>query len=95
MYKIYAYVWKARVFFLRIRCFFLGHDVWYSNSRANYESDRCNVCFKEEPREDKTIPGYLHSLYVWLVERDWKWFTEFDSWLDENYLNKLPKWMSY
>lgn len=90
----YELAWRMEVFFKRIRCFLLGHSE-RPGSRLNYEEDYCPICHILWPQDAREIPKYLTRIYVWLVNREWTWFNEFDVWMFDNHRNLLPRWWEY
>lgn len=87
-------------------CFFKGHEVKSGETVGSWEigygrltpdyCDRCVFDADEMDLEDRplTLPQKLHDGYVWLVERDWRWFAAIDDYVCERNI-RMPHWWNY
>jgi len=62
--------------------------------RANYTPDYCPKCFMEWPQDANELPKIFNGWYVWMIERNWKWFVKLDDWLIIH-AKWLPSWWEY
>lgn len=85
------YLWRVELVLKRPRCWFVGHHVEWGGP-YNFESDYCTKCHQDWPQDLMTLPKYLTRCYVWVVEREWRWFDRLDDWLFTNHQNWLPDW---
>ena len=79
----------------RSKCWFVGHETVYGDYRVTRDPDFCWNCGLEWPQDDVVLPMYLRRIYVWFVEREWRWFDALDYWLCFKSGWRLPSWWEY
>jgi hypothetical protein len=98
--NIWELLYELRRRLRLIECFFVGHNVHYDFS-PNQLPDWCERCWysaDERNLEGPTVPSMLSTIYVWLCERDWRWFDALDDWLYGWMLRhwiQPPSWWEY
>lgn len=85
-------LWKFGNRIKSIKCFLVGHHIWYGDWRL-YEEDYCKRCYKTNPTNEKVVPAYLHSILVYGIENSKLVGDIFEASFD--WKIKLPKWWEY
>ena len=94
--KWYEWRWYAlNEKWQRVKCWFVGHSEAWGDPMVPGDDDYCPKCFVEWPQDKMELPKYLTRIYVWVVERDWRWFNALDEWLRVKHLRWLPSWWEY
>jgi len=99
--------WNKERFINRLYCSLLaGHVVKSGDTVAvggvlyNITPDYCDRCFYNydeinDLEENPWVYEKLHSINVWMVEREWGWYKRLWHHLWDTYGHKMPEWMEY
>lgn len=85
----------------RLQCFLTGHKVGWGERLHGCQlaPDYCKRCYMDDPQDAMVLTDYLNDVYVWVVDRNWRWFLTVDyylyMWILDHRPGWLPSWWEY